>query len=600
MRPISRLFGYLSVYRLHLATAIVSSVLNKIFDLMPPLLVGWVIDAVRGAPPLWIGRIINTQDPFETAIFLSLLAVAIFFFESLFQWAYQYGFMTLAQKVQHTLRTDTYAHLQTREMAFFEGHRLGDTLAIVNDDVNQIERFLNTGFNEFVHLIVLMTVSGAIMFSISWPLALIGVLPIPLILWGSMTYQKLLGPRYKAVREAVGALNSRLENNISGMMVIQSFGAEIFEAGRVRDASTQYQKQNRHAILISALYTPLIRMAVVLGFAGVLLVGSYWVLQDTGVLTVGELVLFAMLTERLLWPLTRLGTTLDDYERAMASCRRIFGVVDTPTAIRDPETPENFPEQTSISIQNMTFGYLLPPDAQEKVVLTRSRSLTPIINAFSLEISAGETIGIVGKTGCGKSTLVKLLMRFYDPLSGEIRIGNHDIRQLRLSDLRQNIALVSQDIYLFHGSIFENIAYALHASPFDVEDAAKQAALHDFIMSLPHGYATLVGERGIRLSGGQRQRLSIARAILKKAPIMIFDEATSAVDTETERIIHDNLATITAGKTAIVIAHRLSTIRHANRIVVIDNGQIAESGNHNDLITKQGLYAELWRVQGAL
>ena len=583
-----RFFAYLSPYQWHLRWAISSSILNKIFDLMPPLLVGWVIDTVRGTPPFWMHWFTRSQDAFYLAAFLSGLAVLIFFFESLFQWAYQHSFMTLAQRVQHRLRMDTYHHLQHREMAYFENHRLGETLAIVNDDVNQMERFLNTGLNEILQVVVLMLMSGAIMLSISWQLALIGMLPIPIILWGSVTYQRLIAPRYKAVREAVGKLNSRLENNISGIMVIQSFGAEKFEEKRVEAASETYQQVNRHAILLSARYVPLIRMAVVAGFAGVLLVGSYWVLQGNGILTVGELVLFAMLTERLLWPLTRLGGTLDDYERAMASCQRIFQIIDTPSAIREVADPVVIPHpKGDIRLQNVSFAYGQPED-----------NSPPVLHNISLHIQPGEIIGIAGKTGCGKSTLVKLLMRFYDPSQGEILIDGHDIRQRQLQHLRQSIALVSQDIYLFHGSIFDNIAYAHpQASRESVLAAAQQAALHDFVQTLPQGYETIVGERGIRLSGGQRQRLSIARAILKNAPIMIFDEATSAVDTETEKVIHDNLTNIIKGKTAILIAHRLSTIRHAHRILVLAQGRIAETGTHDTLRAQNGIYAELWRIQ---
>ncbi|NBV42577.1 ABC transporter ATP-binding protein, partial [bacterium] len=548
-----RLFRYLKSHSVHLYLSVSSSVLNKIFDLMPPLLTGWVIDSVRGVPPQWIERLAGTQDPFRLAILLSILAVVIFALESVFQWGYQYGFMTLAQRVQHELRLKVYGHLQAREMAFFETHRLVDTLAVMNDDVNQLERFLNTGLNELVQLAVLLVVSGGILFAISWQLAIVGVLPIPVIIFGSLVYQRLLSPRYKAVREAVGEMNSRLENNISGMMVIQSFTAEQFEYARVEAASDQYQAKNLKAIRISAVYTPIIRMAVVLGFAGVLLVGSYWVLSGSGVLTVGELVLFAMMTERLLWPLTRLGTTMDDFERAKASVRRIFTLLDTPSQIQPAENPVQLASVTgAIELESVCFGY--PPDIQ-------------VLNGISIRIPAGKTIGIAGKTGCGKSTLIKLLMRFYDVQSGRIRIDGVDIRQMNLVQLRQSIALVSQDVYLFHGTIFENIAYGKTGTSMQtVIAAARQAELDAFVQGLPNGYNTIVGERGIRLSGGQRQRLSIARAIVKNAPIMVFDEATSSVDTETEKAIQANLDQLTAGKTALIVAHRLSTIRHADQI----------------------------------
>jgi ATP-binding cassette subfamily B protein len=585
-RPMARLFDYLRTYRGRLAWACTSSVLNKILDLMPPLLVGWVIDSLRGAPPGWIARLAGTSDPWSMAVVLSGLSVAIFFFESLFQWFYQAAFMSLAQLVQHDLRMDAYNKIQSREVAFFEEHRLGEILSMLNDDVNQLERFLNTGFNELLQIVVLFVFAGLIIFSTSWQLSLVGMAPIPIILWGSVYYQRRIAPRYSRVREGVGGMASRLENNIAGIQVIKSFTAEPFETERVRRVSEEYRLANFAAIRLSALYVPLIRMAIVIGFAGVLLVGSYWVLQGR-ILTVGELVLFAMMTERLLWPLTRLGTTLDDFERANASARRTFGLLDTPAAILEAENPARLGRaQGEVFFDRVEFRY---PSRQGDV---------PVLDGVTFRIAPGETLGVAGPTGAGKSTIIKLLLRFYDVTGGSVRLDGHDVRDLAMADLRHNIALVSQDVYLFHGTIRENIAYVTPDAPIEqVVRAAQLAQLHDFVASLPQGYDTLVGERGVKLSGGQRQRLSIARAILKDAPILILDEATSSVDTETERAIQQSLKTITAGRTALIIAHRLSTIRHADRILVLRDGKVAEEGHHDDLVTRGGTYAELWHIQ---
>ncbi|HEX2225439.1 MAG TPA: ABC transporter ATP-binding protein [Thermoanaerobaculia bacterium] len=586
-RPMRRLFGYLRAYRGSFSLATSASVANKVLDLMPPLLVGWVIDSLRGTPPAWISSLAGTADPWSMAVVLSGLSVAIFFFESLFQWMYQAGFMKLAQRVQHDLRLDAYNRIQSREVAFFEEHRLGEILSMLNDDVNQLERFLNTGFNELVQLAVLFAFAGTVMVSISWELSLVGMAPIPLILWGSLAYQRRISPRYGAVRETVGGLASRLENNIAGIHVIKSFTAEAFETERVRLASEAYRQANFQAIRLAAVYTPLIRMAIVIGFAGVLLVGSYWVLNGAGIVTVGELVLFAMMTERLLWPLVRLGTTLDDYERAKASARRTFGLLDTPPAILDPAVPEPLSRaRGEVAFEDVEFRY------------ARGQSSEPVLQGVSFRIAPGETLGIAGPTGAGKSTLIKLLLRFYDVTGGAVRLDGHDVRHLTLDDLRRNIGLVSQDVYLFHGTIRENIAYTTREVPLDeVVRAARLAQLHEFVESLPQGYDTLVGERGVKLSGGQRQRLSIARAILKDAPVLILDEATSSVDTETERAIQQALRTLTAGRTALIIAHRLSTIRHADRILVLRDGRVAEEGRHDDLIARGGTYADLWHVQ---
>ncbi len=584
-RPMVRLFGYLRPYRNRMSWATGASVANKILDLMPPLLVGWVIDSLRGKPPGFIASLAGTRDPWSMALVLSGLSVVIFFFESLFQWMYQAGFMNLAQQVQHDLRMDVYNRIQSREIAFFEEHRLGEILAMLNDDVNQLERFLNTGFNELVQLGVLFVFAFAVMFPISWQLSLVAVAPMPVILWGSLLYQRRIQPRYRRVREGVGGLASRLENNLAGIHVIKSFTAEAFETERVRQVSAEYQRANAEAIRLSAVYTPLIRMAIVAGFAGVLLVGSYWILNGSGIITVGELVLFSMMTERLLWPLTRLGTTVDDFERARASSRRAFGLLDTEPAIQDPEYPEPLGRaRGEVVFDRVEFRYARGRDE-------------PVLHGLSFRIAPGETLGIAGPTGAGKSTLIKLLLRFYDVTGGAVRLDGHDVRNVALADLRRNIALVSQDVYLFHGTVRENIAYSSDVPLDEVVRAAKLAQLHDFVAGLPQEYDTLVGERGVKLSGGQRQRLSIARAIVKDAPLLILDEATSSVDTETERAIQENLRTLTAGRTALIIAHRLSTIRHADRILVLRHGEVAEEGHHDDLVARGGIYADLWHVQ---
>jgi ATP-binding cassette subfamily B protein len=586
-RPMARLFAYLQAYRTRLHLAIGSSVANKILDLMPPLLVGWVIDSLRGQPPHFIAALAGTADPWSMAIVLSGLSVVIFFFESFFQWRYQAGFMSLAQDVEHDLRMDLYNRVQAREIAFFEEHRLGEILAMVNDDVNQLERFLNTGLNELVQIGVLLVFSALVMIPISWQLSIVAVGPIPFLLWGSLYYRKRIGPRYIRVRSAVGSLSSRIENNLAGIQVIQSFTAEGFETERVRRTSEEYRAANFEAIRLSALYVPLIRMVIVVGFAGVLLLGSYWVLSGKGILTVGELVLFAMMTERLLWPLTRLGETVDNYERARASAQRSFGLLGTLPAIEDPPRPVALPRaQGEVVFDQVEFRY------------PRGQAEQPVLHGISFRIAPGETLGVAGPTGAGKSTIIKLLERFYDVSGGAVRLDGIDIRQLALGQLRHNIALVSQDVYLFHGTIRENIAYRGEDVPLAaVEEAARLAQLHDFVASLPQGYDTLVGERGVKLSGGQRQRLSIARAILKDAPLLILDEATSSVDTETERAIQENLRTLTAGRTALIIAHRLSTIRHADRILVLRDGRVVEEGAHDELVARGGTYADLWHVQ---
>lgn len=569
-------------YRARLTLATGYSISNKILDLMPPLLVGWLVDIISGNSPGFV-RSFTDNDPWEGAFFIAAAIVVIFAVESLTEWVYQRGFLTIAQDMQHRLRTEAYAQLQRKPLAYFENNRTGNLLAILNDDINRLERFLMDVYNELVQVAVLIIFSTIAFFVVSWELALIGLLPVPFIVWGSIRYQQWIAPYYSQIRAEAGMLNSRLENNISGIQVIKSFVTEAAEAERVAEASDLYRIANYRAIRLMVIYTPLIRMLIAVGFAGVLLLASWWIIQGDERVTLGQLALYGMLIQRLLWPLTRLGKVFDEYQRARASMSRVGQLLDAPA---EAETGTNAVPALcqAIRLRNVSFRY--QSEGNE------------ILGQINLEIPAGKVCGIAGPTGAGKTSLIKLLLRFYEPDSGQILLDETPLTAIQPSALRKDISLVSQDVYLFHGSIRENIAYGQPAANLpDIEAAARKAALHDFVISLPEGYDTLVGERGIKLSGGQRQRLSIARAILKNAPIVILDEATSAVDTATERVIQENLNLLTSGKTAIIIAHRLSTLRHADQIVMLDEGQIAELGTHEQLLTAKGLYAELWQGQ---
>lgn len=579
--PMRRMVAYLKPMRGRLFKSTGGSVINKILDLAPPILVAWLIDSVTGNTPQWIESL-GLGGALANLIFIGVLAVVIFGGESLTQWFYQRGFMSIAQDLQHGLRMDAYRAMQSREIRFFEEHRLGKTLAMLNDDVNQLERFFNTAFARIIQMLVLFAFAGVVLFSISPTLAALGLIPVPLIIFGSLKFSKSLQPRYKKVRESVGEVASRLENNIGGILVIKSFTAEDYEAGRVEEASKAYRDANFNAIKLNAMFVPLIRMAIALGFGVVIAVGGWFVTQ--GQLTAGELVLFCMMIQRILWPLTGLGEVLDEYQRARASANRIFGLLDTPSRIQDPDKPLELKHaKGEVEFADVHFKY---------------RDREPVLNGLKLKIEAGQMVGIAGTTGAGKSTLIKLLLRLYDVNEGAVKIDGHDIRKYRQHDLRRQIALVSQDVYLFHGSIRENIAYpGVDVSGDDIEKASEAAQFHEFVKSLPEGYETIVGERGIKLSGGQRQRLSLARALLKDAPILVLDEATSSVDTETERMIQQNLVKITKGRTALVIAHRLSTIRNADRIIVMSGGRVEEEGSHDELLAHGGTYADLWAVQ---
>ncbi|KZR85823.1 putative multidrug export ATP-binding/permease protein [Synechococcus sp. MIT S9509] len=582
--PLIRLFQHLRPYRRRVWCAASCSVINKIFDLAPPVLIALAVDVVVQQDTSWLAQL-GATTVLSQLIVLAILSFLVWTAESFFEYLYGLLWRNLAQSAQHSLRLEAYDHLQKLEMDFFEHDSSGRLLTVLNDDINQLERFLNHGANEILHLITTVLLVGGLMTALAPGVALFAFLPIPIILWGSLNFQSRLAPRYGDVRRRAGDMASRLTNNIGGMLTIKSFAQEDWELEQLRRESDAYRECNRHAIRISAAFIPLIRFAILFAFLAILLVGG--VQARNGVIAVGTYSFLVFITQRLLWPLTTLGRTLDDYQRSMASTNRVLDLIDTPIQIAGGSRCLAADQvRGDIRYELVDFAY---------------RNRPALLNKFNLTIPAGKTLGIVGATGSGKSSLVKLLLRLYPLNSGKIFLDEIPIEQLRLDDLRRSIALVSQDVYLFHGSVAENIAYgAPNASPKEVRAAAREAEALEFIQALPEQFDTIVGERGQRLSGGQRQRIALARAILKNAPVLILDEATAAVDNDTEAAIQRSLMRITANRTTLVIAHRLSTVRHADRIVVMDHGCIVEDGSHEQLLHQAGVYADLWRVQAGL
>lgn len=580
--PFLRLLRYSRKYNSLISRAVICSILNKIFDLAPPALIGIAVDIVVKQENSLLAQI-GITDITNQLLAVCLLSVGVWGLESIFEYAYERLWRTIAQKVQNDLRIDAYSHLQKLDLEYFEKRNTGSLLAILNDDINQLERFLDVGANEILQVATTSVIISIAFFVATPTIAWMAMLPIPVILWGSIVFQKLLAPRYADVREKVSSLSSRLNNNLSGMTTIKSFTTEAFEIERLKKESEAYSKSNQKAIALSAAFVPLIRIVILLGFIAILFYGGQQVIE--GKIAVGTYSVLVFLTQRLLWPLTRLGQTLDLYQRAMASTNRVMNLLDTPITIH-PGNETLDKVRGAIQISNVTFAY---------------QAGFPILKNLDLEIPEGKTIAIVGSTGSGKSTITKLLLRFYEIQEGKITLDGIPIQNIDLYDLRQAIGLVSQDVYLFHGTVRENIAYGTPlASTEAIIEAAIIAEAHDFILELPYSYETIVGERGQKLSGGQRQRLAIARAILKNPPILILDEATSAVDNETEAAIAKSLAKITQNRTTIAIAHRLSTIRHADCIYVLEKGKIIEQGKHEHLLEIEGVYANLWRVQTGL
>ncbi len=581
--PFIRLWGYARSHRRAMVTASLYSILNKIFDLAPPLLIGAAVDTVVEQQDSLIAGF-GISDVGNQLLVLAGLTVVIWGFESLFQYLYQVAWRNLAQTLQHELRIDVYDHVQHLKLAYFEDRSTGGLLAILNDDINQLERFLNVGVNDIWQVVTTVLVIGGIFFYTAPNVAWMAMLPMPFIIWGSIRFQRSLAPRYAVVREQVGMLNAQLANNLSGVATIKSFTAEAHELGRVTLESDRYREANRSAIALSSAFVPLIRMLIMSGFIAILVSGGRMALS--GALAIGAYSVLIFITQRLLWPLTSLGDTLDLYQRAMASTDRALDLLDADQLLPDGSTALEIGKvDGEIALEDVCFEY-------------QSGENQTVIRDLTLKMPAGETVGIVGSTGAGKTTLVKLLLRFYDVQEGSIRLDGQDLRDLRLKDLRRAIGFVSQDVYLFHGTVRENIAYGtFHVTDEQITEAAKIAEANDFIKSLPQGYDTIVGERGQKLSGGQRQRVSIARAVLKDPPVLILDEATSSVDNETEALIQRSLERIAVGRTTIVIAHRLSTVRNADRIFVLERGQLVEHGRHDELVSSDGIYTRLWGVQ---
>lgn len=579
--PLSRLWTYAAGYRRRIVLASVWSFLNKAVDLAPPFLIGMAVDVVANGSDSLLGTL-GIEDPKTQILVIAVLTFVIWSLESIFEYLMGVEWRNLAQSIQHDLRIDTYAHVQELDVAFFEERTSGDLMAVLNDDVNQLERFLDIGANEVIQLLTTVVLIGAAFFLIAPSVAWLAFLPVPAILWGSLLFQRRIEPRYALVREEAASINSQLANNIGGISTIKAFTAEEREVERIAAASSGYREANRAAIRLSSAFTPLIRVAILVGFTATLVWGGF--LAIDGTLNIGLYSVMVFLTQRLLWPLTRLGQTVDLYQRAMASTNRILDVLDSERTIHDGSRRIDLAATRGrIQFNDVGFAY---------------DEGFPVLAGVNLVIEPSETTAFVGSTGSGKTTLVKLLLRFYDCDEGSITLDGIDLRDMAQSDLRTAMALVSQDVFLFHGTVADNIAYGRPDAPMDeIVASAMLAEAHDFIEALPLGYSTVVGERGQKLSGGQRQRLSIARALLTDSPVLILDEATSAVDNETEAAIQRSLARVSHDRTMVVIAHRLSTIRHADRIHVIDGGRVAESGTHEQLIDHEGIYRTLWTVQ---
>jgi len=580
-------------HRRWFVVGVLASIGSRFFSLVPPVLLGVAIDALFNeeaqftlpyVPQSWL----PTTEMGQFWFVVGGMAVAMIGQAALI-FVRASSLNLFSHRVKHEARTATYQQMQRLDMNFFNEVQTGELISILSNDVNRLEQFLDSMMGELIQLIVLMLGTAAFLVALNPQLAAVTMVVAPLSAVFTYWYMQLAEERYADIRESVGDLNSRLENNLGGIQVIKSSNTEEYEDQRVEDHSYRYFKLDWLALRLSFVYRPGLRVLTSLSFIATFIVGGIWIIQGppgpfSGELTAGTLVTFLLLTQRLVNPLAQMGNIVERYEDAKASTKRILGLMSLPVRIQDePDAVDLETVEGHVEYDDVTFSY----DGDETV-----------LNDVDIDVKPGETVGLVGPTGAGKTTIVKLLLRLYDVDEGSVRVDGHDVRDVTLASLRGSMGYVGQDNFLFDGTIAENVKYGqFDATREEVVRACKRAEAHEFIENLPDGYDTDIGERGVKLSGGQRQRVAVARTILQYPAIMIFDEATSAVDTETEMLIQRSIDELAADRTTFIIAHRLSTVRDADTILVIDDGEIVERGTHEDLLGGDGLYANLWRVQ---
>jgi len=620
-RPLSRLFREYGLPQLRwFSIGMVANVIARSASLLPPLVLGVAIDAVfvgEGQyslpflPQAWVPTSQSGQFWFSAA-----LIVGAFVLTGVFTWVYGVSANIFAHRVMHDVRTDTFARMQRLDMPFFDDKQTGEVMSVLNNDASNLEVFLDNALQNSARLGVMLLGIAALLFYLNPQLALVTLTVIPVMIAFTLWFMRAVEPRYVAQRTSVGDLNTRLENSLSGIELVKASATEDRETEKVTDASYDYFQHTMSVLKLNFVYRPGMEFLAGIAFAATFIVGGVWLFSGppgpfSGSLTVGEFVTFVFLTQRIVTPLAEVSNIVDQYENAKASSERVFGLMDVPVRIEDPEDPVVLEDPDGrVEYDDVDFAYpesaLAAATEVEASTMGSEESDEPperasgdlVLEGIDFTAEPGETVALVGPTGAGKSTVCKLLLRLYDVSDGSIAIDGHDVRACTLDSLRESIGYVSQDVVLFDGTVAENVRYGrFDASRENVIVAAKMAEAHEFIENLPRGYDTRIGEEGVKLSGGQRQRLSIARTVLRDPEILVLDEATSAVDTETELLIQRSLDRLAADRTTFVIAHRLSTIREADTILVLEDGQIVERGTHEDLIDRDGLYASLWGVQ---
>jgi len=549
--------------------SLVAMLFTVFLSLIPPQLFRLVVDDA-----ILIG------DSRKLIIYSSAI-IALFLFMGIFSYIRRYYAQKLSQKVLYDLRNDLYSHLMNMSFSFFDRRRTGQLLSRVTSDVENIRFMLSMGFIMMIYSVLSISLTFTILCSMNLFLAVIVSIPFPFLLYGAYRYNKIVRPKFYEIRTQFGKLTSIIQQNITGSAVVKAFNAEELEIKRFAEKNEEYLRMNINVAKVRAKYMS--ALIFIVGVSALLVFWAGGILTIQGVITLGTLIAFYGYIMQLVMPARFLGFLVSFYSQAMAAGERILEILnEKPTVVEKPDAIELPPIKGNIKFENVSFKY------GDKWILKN----------VSFEIPAGKTVVILGTTGAGKSTILKLIPRFYDVTEGRILIDGYDIRDVKLESLRKQIGIVPQDIFLFSGTIRENIAYGKpDATEEEIIRAAKLANIHDFIVSLPNKYDTIIGERGVTLSGGQRQRVAIARAILTDPRILILDDATSSVDVKTEYEIQKALEQVLKGRTSIIVTQRMSVVKKADMIIVLDRGRVVGIGTHDELYQKNPVYTKIFDAQ---